>query len=459
MIKNVFSYTIIITLLSGCATYKGYKLPWENEISEVELQNGIEVLPDLWWHAFQDENLNAHIETALNQNFTLTAAWERFNAAQALASKASSGLYPSLNIDGGTSHKIDSGQRTNQFTFGGSASYEVDLWGRIRAESAAEDLRALANEKSYRTAALSLSANIATVWSQIVEAHNQNKLLEKQIQTNDKTLEILTARFETGQNRREDVLRQELLNKAVIAEKINIETDIKTLNHQLAVLRGEMPQNAAYTVSEVLPTLANIESIGISSSLIKRRPDVEQAYLEIQVADKDLAAAIHNQYPQITLSASYISEAATAGALFSNWITTLVSGITAPLFDGGQRRAEISNREALRSELVATYAQTVLLAFQEVEDALIQEKKQQERIQNLEERLALAEESYDQVLLGFLNGANEFLSVLSAQIEWQSLERDLILARRNLMEFRISLCRALASGFETPRENIMKEDQ
>lgn len=449
----------VLLFCFGCLKYKSYELPLEKEVDAVELRHGTDLLPDLWWQLFQDENLNAHIETALNQNFSLVAAWERFNAAQALARKTSSNLYPRFNLEGNASRRRDGGQNTDQYGFGGSASYELDLWGRVRAETAAEDLRALASEKAYRTAALTLSANIATVWSQIVEANSQKRLLEQQIQTNEKTLAVLNARFEAGQNRREDILRQELVNKAVIAEKITVEADLETLNHQLAVLRGEMPQKAEYAVSKVLPTLAAVERVGISGQLVKRRPDVQQAYLEIEAADKDLAAAIRDQYPRITLSASYISEAASAGKLLSNWIATLAGGITAPLFDGGQRRAEVFAKEAVRNELIATYAQTVLRAFQDVENALSQELKQRERLQNLEERLRLAKDAYEQVQLGHLNGANEFLSVLDAQIQLQSLERSLVLARRNLIEFRIALYRALGGGFQTPREKTMKKDQ
>lgn len=410
-------------------------------------------MPDQWWHAFESQALNAHIDTALQDNFSLAAAWDRLNAARAVARRERADLFPDLNLAGSASREIDDdGQDTDQFSLGPTASYEVDLWGRVRAQSKAEDIRALATEESYRTAALTLSADIALTWLRLIEAHTQHDLLNRQIETNKKALEVLRARFGAGQVRSEDILRQKLLIEAVVADKITIEASIEVLEHQLAVLRGEAPQGQVYAMDQTLPDVPPLPDVGVPSTLIQRRPDVREAYYNIKAADQDLAAAIRDRYPRLTVSASYISEAATAGNLFTNWITSLVASVMAPVFDGGERRAEVERARAERTALVNMYGQSVLQAFQEVEDALAREKKQRERIDNLTARLALARDTYEQIKLGYFNGVNEFISMLSAQTELQSLERDLLRAERTLIEYRIGLYRALAGGFETPRE-------
>lgn len=442
-----------VIVFSGCSKYVEYELPLQDEIKSLANDSASSAIPDNWWTSFNDRQLNQHIEKALDTNYSLAAAWERLNSAKAVASKSSASLYPNLNVVTSSIKEIDDVTTTDKHTFGVAAAYEIDLWGRLRAQTAAEDLRVQATEEAYRIAALTLSANISLTWMKLIEAHNQFALLQRQIITNTNTLNILKARFEAGQIRSEDILRQKLLNEGVLEERISIETEIDTLENQFALLCGELPQNQHYKVSKVLPSLTSIPYGRLSSKLVLRRPDIRKAYLEIEAIDHELASAVRDQYPQITLSASYISEAATAGNLFSSWITTLASGFVSPLFDGGLRAAKISQKKAERSELIAVYAEVVLQAFVEVENALIQEKRQVDRIENLHNRLNLARSAYEQVGLGYLNGISDFLSVLVSQYQLQTIERDLLQARRNLIEFRISLYRALAGGFKTPREN------
>ena len=441
----------VLIVASGCSSYQKYEMPLDSgaEFS----QSGAEVLSEEWWLALDNESLNEQIRAALDNNFSLEAAWQRLKAANALARRESADLYPDLDLSAGASRTIN-GDRENQFTVGPAASYELDLWGKIRAASKAENLRAFSSEFAYKTAALSLSGDVAITWVRLIEAHNQVDLLDSQINTNNKALEVLKARFGIGQIRSEDILRQQLLIEAIIEEKIIFETEIKTLEHQLAVLRGETPQDKTYTVTERLPVLPPLPETGLPSELINRRPDIQAAFYEMEAADKDLAEAVRDQYPDITISASYISEAATAGNLFTDWITNIAAEFITPIFDGGQRRAEVRRNEAIRNELVNAYSQRILEAFQEVEDALIREDRQRDRIVNLEARLSLARETYEQIQLGYFNGASEFISVLSAQTELQGIERDLLRARRDLIEFRIALYRALSGGFDIEtREN------
>jgi NodT family efflux transporter outer membrane factor (OMF) lipoprotein len=436
-------------MCSACTKKSEISLPAQTSPSFSE--SGTEALTELWWTAFNDPRLNMAVAKGLENNFSLASSWERLRAARAVARRESSDLYPDLDLGAAAQRQIDDGDKQNMFEFGPEASYEVDLWGRIRSAAQAEQLRAEAVEEAYRTAALSLSADIALTWVRLVEAHNQLDLLGRQIETSEKVLEILNAGFGAGLVRSEDILRQRLLIEATQEDVIVFESQIETLEHQLAILQGEAPQDKTYRVTEILPTLPPRPDAGLPTELIQRRPDVRQAYLEIKAADKDLAAAIRDQYPSLTLSASYVSEATTVGDLFSNWLTTFGGALLAPVFDGGRRRAEIDRSEAVRGQLVNDYGQAVLQAFREVEDALIREQKQMERIGNLKSRLETASVTYKQIQTGYFNGANEYLDVLSALSAMQQIERDLLTARRNLIEFRIALYRSLAGGFEMPR--------
>ena len=409
--------------------------------------SGEAIIPDAWWTSFNDPTLNAHINTALNNNFSLAAAAQRLNAARAIAVRERSALFPDIDLGASASRTIDDSP-ASRFTFGPEASYEADLWGRIRAGIAAEDLRAKAQEQDYYTAALVLSADIAVTWMRLTEAYQQLALLNEQIEVNEKTLKVLRGRFGIGLVRSEDILRQQLLTESLLEERISVETDVQILEHQLAVLRGEPPQGSIYSPATALPALPPKPQTGLPIDLIQRRPDVQSAYFDIRAADKDLAAALRDRYPRLTLSASYISEAASAGNLFSNWITSIAGALIAPVFDGGERQAEITRSQARRAELLNTYKQTVLEAFQDVEDALTLEEQQLERIENLERRLSIARKTYKQIQTGYFNGVNDYLDTLNTLTDLQRTERDILSARRILIEYRITLYRALSGSFD-----------
>jgi outer membrane protein TolC len=178
----------------------------------------------------------------------------------------------------------------------------------------------------------------------------------------------------------------------------------------------------------------------------------------LQAADRDVAAAITAQYPRFTITTSVQARSNNFENLFSNWAYSLGGNLLAPIFYGGRLSAEVDRTEAVMDEQLYLYGQSVLVAFREVEDALIQEQKQVERIGIIAKQLELAKQSYEQLQIEFINGFSEYLDVLTALNAEQQLRRDLVDARLNLIEFRIALYRSLAGGFETPRETPREEE-
>ena len=179
---------------------------------------------------------------------------------------------------------------------------------------------------------------------------------------------------------------------------------------------------------------------------------MQKAYNLLHAADRDLAAAMSNRYPRLTLSASGSSTGNDASGLFKDWVSNFTGSLLAPIFNGGERGAEVNRNRAVKNERLNEYGQSVLTAFQEVENALIQEKKQAERIHSLEIQVGLVRQTYEQLRVEYLNGISDYLDVLTALTADQRLRRDLISAKLGLLEFRIALYRSLAGGFETARE-------
>jgi len=443
---------VVAALVTGCATDKEISPPVE--MPTAFSQTGDSAPPERWWTAFDDKELNEHVERALSLNLSLEAAWERLREAQAVVDRESAAMYPNVDAIFDGDFTQSGSNRVEGYSFGLVAEYEVDLWGRIRSLVEAEEFRAEATFFDYQTAALTLSAEVARTYYQLVEAKNQRDLLRKQLEINQKVLRSLKARFGASLIRSADILRQEQLIENTREQMIVIEATIGVLENKLAVLEGRPPEMGYAVPDERLPALPPLPDTGVPAALVQRRPDVQAAYNLVRAANKDLAAAITNQYPRLTISAALETAATSPSDLFGTWIRSIAGQIAAPVFDAGRRAAEVERNEAIERRRVLEYGQSVLTAFQEVEDALVREQKQQERITSIARQLELARSSYNRLQIEYFNGVTEYLDVLTALIEEQRLQRDLLLARRNLLEFRIALYRALAGGLMTDNERV-----
>jgi len=415
-------------------------------------------LSERWWSAFGDEELDGRVELALSDNFSLAVAWERMREATAVARAARSDLYPQLDGVGFADRREASdGEDTTQVGLGLEASWEIDLWGRIRSLAAASRLRAAATAEDYRTAAISLSAEVALTWYSLSEARLQAELIASQLETNRTVTRVLENRFAVGQSGAADVLRQRQLVEATREQSIVALSRVEVLEHLLAVLEGRPPQGEASFATSPLPRVPPSPATGLPADLLERRPDVRGALLRLEAADADVAAAVRDRYPRIDLAASLTTLAERPADLFEDWLATLAGSVVGPITDGGARRAEVERSVAARRRLLADYGQTVLGAFQEVEDALAQEAYQVRRITSLETQLGLARSTYAQLRLQYLNGAADYIDILTALREQQRLERSLLSARLDRIVLRIALHRALAGSFRTPNDGPPKD--
>jgi NodT family efflux transporter outer membrane factor (OMF) lipoprotein len=414
---------------------------------------GTEAIPEKWWTSFNDPVLNNLIDSALTENLNLAATWEQFMAAQAILRREKSSLWPDIELvaRSAVSRPEPDFAGGENFQAGLAAAYEVDLWGRIRAGIEAEEFRAEASFYDYQAAAMTLSAEISATWFQLLTFRKQLDLTNRQIETNEEIIRLIRARFTSGQIRAVDILRQQQLLESTRDQKIFFETQLRLLQNQLAVLLGRPPQNLSISAESDLPELPPLPETGLPLELIRRRPDVKQAYNQVLAADREMAVAIRNKYPRISFDIIAQSRSNNYGNLFQDWAYTLAGNLVAPLLYGGRNRAEVDRTTALKNQQLFLYGQTVLNSFREVEDALIQEQKQKERIEVLKRRLDLAQKTNKQLRIEFLNGLSEYLDVLLSLDQEQQLQRDILEARQTLLEHRITLYRTLAGGFETER--------
>ena len=324
---------------------------------------------DDWWTRFGDPRLDRHVERALESNRELESIWHAFREAAAVARGAGAAQRPMLDLFlDGTTIRSTEGSDVEQTAVGAALAYEVDLWGRLEADRRADVLEAWASLDDYHTAVVSLTAEVARTWYRLLEAELQVAVLDDQIVANEKILSLIEPRVAAQQLRSVDLLRQETLIESRREARIEAETDAQVLRNQLAVLTGRPPGG---TEADEDPALADLPPLPAD-----RRPDRERAPAPRREGGRlprhgGRPGARRRPARPLPAPEPGGQTAGSAAGIFEGFVTRFAGGLLAPCSteDAGPPRstAPARNRDRLRAE----YAQTILVAFREVEDALV----------------------------------------------------------------------------------------
>ncbi len=404
---------------------------------------GKQLAPALWWQAFDDAELDRLVALALAENPSLQAVAARLRAAQAQASGSAAGLFPSLSASRSVSEGFDDQPDDRIHAAGLSAAYEVDLWGRVRAGRDASRLQAQATAQELAAARISLAANVAVLWYQIGSSAERLGRIETEREVYERIGQLVETRYRYGQAPASDVLRQRQLIESTRSLEAATLAELGVRQNALAELLGQ-PALAAELAGRLPALTTALPATGVPAVAVNRRPDVRGAWLQVQAADRTVAAAVANRFPQLNLSASYSSSGAAGAEFFDSWLGTLMASLGAPLIDGGARRAEVARTQAVLDQRLADYRGAVLGAFREVADALLQDQQLQIRVASLEQQLALSDQVVDRLERQLRNGSDSYLALLDAQITNSALRREVISTRQLWAEQRIGLYRALA---------------
>jgi len=422
---------------------------------------GTEPVLDHWWRAFGDDDLDALIEKALANNFDLQVAWDRLAQAQALAQKTDAPLRPQVNLTAGAKRsRQDTGGSSSSdslYSVGLAASYEVDLWSRLGSTSRGAWLDVQARREGVNTAAITLSALIADTWYQLAEAKDLVRIAQAQIQTNEDVLKIVRVRWRKGAAGAADFYRQRQLVTSTEAQLIAAKETVELLQYQLSVLVGNRPELVWQQVSIEFPQLPPMPEIGLPADVLLRRPDVRQSHRQVQAADQRLAAAIADQYPRVSISASVeTTSTASVRDLFDDWLANLAANALEPLFDANLRKAEVRRQRAIVSEQFHTWGQTILDALEDVEGALTRQRQQAELFENLKRQLDLARQTYERNRESYIKGQVDYIRVLESLESMQSLERSVLRAQRTVIQNRIDLYRAIAGSWDMEQPAVAR---
>jgi NodT family efflux transporter outer membrane factor (OMF) lipoprotein len=415
-----------------------------------------------WWESVGSPELSRLIKAALSDNFSLKEAWFRLEQARSLAVQAGADRYPDLSANAG----VELARRRSENTFGESfdtigeetygaglvSNYELDLWGRIRSQQEAALLTVDATKADLQTAAITLAAEVADRWVRIVAQRLQKQLLEKQLQNNRIFLDLIELRFRKAMVSALDVYQQRQVVENVRAQIPLVEADIRLLMHELAVLLGRPPQSNLELSQMDMPVIGQLPAVGLPADLLANRPDVRAAGVRLQATEWQVSAARANRLPAIRLAAGAQYGRNDLDLLFDTWLLSLAANLTAPIFDGGRRAAEVDRTQAEADEHLWAYRRIVLTAIKEVEDALENETRQLEHIEGLVAVKEAAQNGLQEAIGRYRNGLSDYLPVLTQLLVVQDLERDLINQRALLVLYRVGLYRALGGGWSTYAE-------
>ncbi len=403
-----------------------------------------------WWESFQSLELNGLIDEVLTNSPSIQQSWARLAQAEAIATQSGAARLPSVSANANATASRDSTtfNNTHAYSLGLSAAYEVDLWGRIKSQTEAAALDRDASREQLNTAAITLSAQTANLWTGIIAQQLQTDLLRKQLEANLTSLELIELRFKKSFATALDVYQQRQTVAATEARIPPAELREQLLKNQLAALLGRSDFQALELSEEILPSIGTLPSIGIPADVLANRPDVRRAGLRLQSADWRVSVARADRLPAIRLTASADYRNVKSSDLFNDWFANLVGGVTGPIFEGGRRHAEVKRTRAVVDERLAEYREIVLTAIREVEDALISEEKQRELLFALNQNLELSRTTYREALSRYRNGLIEYPTVLTELVRFQTLEREQIAAQLTLLQTRINLNRALGGHGE-----------
>ena len=412
-----------------------------------------------WWEVFQDPELNALEEQVDISNQTLAVAEAQLRGARAAIGVARAALFPTVT---GTASAIGAHQSENRpgvtdpssktrsdYLLSLEASYEFDVWGRIRRSVEASTASAQASAADLETARLSIHAELAGNYFALRGLDAQRQLLEFAITAFEKALELTTNRYNAGIASQIEVLQARTQLENTRAQAIEVGVQRALFEHAIAILLGKPPADFSLPPSPIT-VLPPAIPIGLPSELLERRPDIASAERRMAAANAQIGIAQAAFYPTVSLRSIVGLESSSLTNLFS-WPSALWSlgaSVVEIVFDGGRRYAVTEQTRAAYDATVAIYRQTVLTAFQGVEDTLStlrileeQAVQQAKAVQAAEAALLLAINRYKGGISTYL----EVVVVQNAALTAQRVALDLLTSR---MTATVLLIRALGGMWE-----------
>ena len=413
-----------------------------------------------WWQLFNDAELNALMPRVEVSNQNVAAAVAAYAQAQALVREQRASLFPTVGANGSATRSGGGASNSgtgNSVQASVSASWAPDLWGALRRSVESAQAGAQASEADLAAARLSAQGLLASDYFGLRDADNELVLVRASVEGYERALQITTNRYNAGIAPRTDVLQAQTTLANARADFASLTAQRAQLEHAIAVLIGQSPAEfslAPATWSMTVPAVP----LGLPSELLQRRPDIASSERAVAQANAQIGIQRSAYFPSLTLSASAGSSASRVADLFgaSTSLWSLGLSVAQTIFDAGATRARVEQAEAGRDAAVAKYRQTVLAAFQAVEDQLSAARSLAEQAELRRAASEAADLTEQQLLNRYKAGQVSYTDVVTAQASALSARRTLSQLAANRQTSAIALIQALGGGWHMANEPAPK---
>ena len=416
-----------------------------------------------WWSVYDDATLDSLEKQIDVSNQTLKASEAAWREALALVTEARAGLLPTVGVDatgsrsGGPGSARTAGVSSsppvavhpaNQFELNGVASWDIDIWGKIRRTVESNVANARASEADLAAARLSAQAQLAIDYIALRVADEQQHLLDETVEAYKRSLEITQNQYHVGVVAKADVITAETQLDGAESQQIAIGVTRATLEHAIAVLIGKPPGDFSLPPA-TLGTVVPVIPIGVPTALLERRPDIAAAERRMAAANAQIGIAVSAYFPDLTLNGSYgFANSVVSGLVKApNNLWSFGGTAADTLLDFGARPAQVRQARAAYDASVANYRQTVLAAFQQVEDELATLRILEQQVQVQEQTVKSANLAVQLTLNQYKAGTVAYTSVVTAQTIAFGDAQTLLNIRQTRLTASVTLIEALGGGW------------
>ena len=406
-----------------------------------------------WWGTFGDAQLEALVERMLSANLDLAAAVERIEVARAAFGIASADRFPGASATGGyqRGRPLLGSPTQDVYSVGGAISWELDLFGRVRRSVEASYASFEAQVEELHGIRVALVAEAVTTYLQALSLQERLDIAARNVDGQERSLEIANERFTAGMAAGLDPAQAEVNLSASLASVPALQLELRRALHRLAVLMGEDPRTLIDSVdcASPLPAVPSELLVGVPADLMRNRPDIRGLERQLHAQTARVGIAVAARYPRLDFSATWEWLTQEPDDLFDDDFGFGLVGIpiSLPLFTGGRITNQIAAEEAAVRELHLRLQQQVLLAQEEVENALVAIVADREQVVTLDRAVAAARRSADLSRQLYTSGQSDFQNVLDAQRSLLALEDELARARLFTLLDLVELFRALGGGW------------
>jgi NodT family efflux transporter outer membrane factor (OMF) lipoprotein len=461
--------------LSGCMVGPNYHKPaaivpvaYKEAPGWTQAQPGDGIPKGAWWTLYDDPDLNRLEPLVIVSNQTLAADYFAYQQALAIVAETQGGLYPTVGLTGSATRNaqgnsgggnvstnagsgafsFSSGGPRTSGTFEGSVDWTPDIWGKIRREVQGDVAAAEVSQADLANAALSAQATLASDYVDLRAADSDISLLQQTVAAYQRSLQITQNQFNAGVAAASDVITARTQLEGAQAQLINAGEARAQYEHAIAVLTGHPPSELTIPPGALMSNIPVVPA-GVPSTLLQRRPDIAAAERNMADANAQIGVAEAAFYPAISLSALGGFSADPINGLFSlsNTLWSLGTDASETLFEGGTRTATVEAAEFGYEESVANYRQTVLSAFQDVENDLSNLRILAEQAQSEQAAVTDAAQAVQIALNEYEAGTQAYTTVVTAQATLLSDQQSALTVQQNRLLASISLIQDLGGGW------------